>query len=120
MKKRYYRESVGECVSQVYEIDADNWENAKKEAFENMDEGDCIAECPSSAIQQNESYPDYSYINKDECTEYAMLCKGTWATRQPSGKEYWESRVWYFDDEPELFFNGNGEEFNNWEHDEED
>ena len=27
---KFYHESVGECVNQVYEINADTWEDAKK------------------------------------------------------------------------------------------
>lgn len=34
--------------------------------------------------------------------------------------EYWESRAWFFDDDPETFLNSNGEEFDEWEQDEED
>jgi hypothetical protein len=43
---RYYWESVGECVNQVYAIEADNWEAAKKIAFADMKAGDILAECP--------------------------------------------------------------------------
>jgi len=116
-ENKFYRESVGECVCQVYEIEADNWGEAKKIAFEEMKEGDRLAECPSSAIKTDEDYPDYHYIDKDACTEYTVLCKGTWATKEPSGAEYWESDAWFFDDAPETYFNSSGEEFTDWEED---
>jgi len=118
--KKYYHESVGECVSQVYEIEATTWEEAKQKAFSGMKEGDHIAECPPSAVKKDGDYPDYHYIDQEQCTNYATLCKGTWAQREPSGMEYWESRAWFFDDDPETFLNSNGEEFDEWEQDEED
>ena len=37
---KFYHESVGECVNQVYEINADTWEDAKKKAFNDMAVGD--------------------------------------------------------------------------------
>lgn len=112
-KMKFYRESVGECVSQVYEIEANSWEEAKKVAFEDMKEGDILAECPSNAVKQNETYPEYHEIDKSLCENYATLQKGTWANT-PSGEEYWEDRVWYFSDEPEIFLNSQGEEFTDW------
>lgn len=109
----YYWMSVGECVCQVYRIDADNWEEAKKIAFTEMREGDVLAECPPEAVKQDDDYPEYHYIDEKACTKYAELCRGTWATT-PDGREYWESRAWYFSDEPEAFLNEKGEEFTDW------
>ena len=118
-KKRYYRQSVGEVVSQVYEVEANSWVEAKKAAFDDMKVGDILAECPPSAVKSESDYPEYRYIDKDQCTEYAELRKGTWA-QTPNGKEYWEPRAWFFSDAPETFLNGDGEEFAEWEQDDED
>lgn len=115
---KFYWESVGEVVNQVYEIEAADWDAAKKAAFADMKEGDRLAECPPSGRKTDEKYPEYAYIDESACENYATLQKGTWATRQPSGAEYWESRAWYFSDADDVFLNGNGEEFTAWETDE--
>ena len=115
----YYRMSVGECVCQVYRIDADNWDEAKKVAFPDVREGDVLAECPPEAVRQYEDWPEYHYIDENLCTEYATLHRGTWANT-PSGREYWEERAWYFSDKPETYLNGKGEEFTDWATDEDD
>lgn len=110
----YYHESVGEIVSQVYEIDASNWEEAKKTALPDMAVGDILAECPSGAVKKNETYPEYRYIEKDECNNYTELLKGTWATNS-DGAEYWEERAWHFSDNDNAYYNANGEEFTDWQ-----
>ena len=118
MKNKFYYESVGECVSQVYEIEnVKTWDEAKKAAFDEMKEGDRLAECPANAI---EYYGDYADINKSKCENYATLQKGTWAERLPSGEEYREDDAWFFDDCPNEFYNGNFGEFDAWEEDRED
>jgi len=115
--KKYYRISVGEVVNQVYEVNAKDWDDAKKVAIDSMDIGDILVECPPEAVFINGNYPDYRDIEKKMCSEYAILEKGTWAQREPSGEEYWEERVLYFNDAPDDFINGNGEEFYDWEQD---
>jgi len=117
--KTYYYQSIGECISQVYKVEANSWDEAKKVAFADMDEGDILAECPTDAVKEDENYPEYHYIDEDMCTNYTKLCKGTWVTTE-SGSEYWESRAWYFDDATEIYLNGKGEEFTNWKKDNED
>lgn len=117
MKNKFYYEKVGECVSQVYELDATNWDDAKKEALEHIDVGDRIAECKPSAVKTIEEHPYYHYIAKNECENYATLQRGTWATREPSGEEYWEDYAYWYDDADETFFNGDGSEFTEWEND---
>lgn len=109
----YYRVSVGECVCQVYRIDAESWEEAKRVAFPDMNEGDVLTECPPEAVKQDGDYPEYHYIDESLCSAYAELRKGTWANL-PNGREYWESRAWYFTDSPETFLNNRGEEFTDW------
>ena len=109
----YYWMSIGECVCQVYRIDAESWEEAKKIAFAEMREGDVLAECPPEAVIPDADYPEYHYIDEKACAKYAELHRGTWATT-PNGREYWESRAWYFSDEPEAFLNEKGEEFTDW------
>lgn len=115
---KFYYESVGECVSQVYEIEATTWEEAKRAAFVVMADGDHLAECQPSAVAEDEIYPEYHHINEIECENYTTLRRGTWAQREPSGREYWEEHAWYFDDDPETLYNGNFEEFTDWEGDE--
>lgn len=117
--KKYYYESVGEVVNQVYEIKATSWEEAKKVAFKDMEEGDNIAECPPSAVKEYNKFPEFHYIDKEQCTEYATLCKGTWALK-PSGEEYYEDEALYFDDDTENFYNNNFEKFEDWKQDEDE
>jgi|LSQX01.3.fsa_nt_gb hypothetical protein len=88
VKSNYYYEGIGECTSQVYKLDANNWEDAKKEAFEFMHEGDILAECEPSAVNHE---GDYASINKAGCRQYAMLCKN-------------EDGKWYFDDAEDEYF----------------
>ena len=109
---KYYREDVGECVSQVYEIDASSWEEAKRVAFDDMAEGDILAECDADndcVIYDD----DYAYIDRDKCTRYAKLNRGVWANNS-NNKEYWEPRAWYFDDKPEEVLDYSGNPFNSW------
>lgn len=111
MKNKFYFETVGECVSHVTEIEgAKDWNDAKRLAFNDMSEGDCIAECPPSAVKEDGQFPEFHFIDKDECTEYAELCKGVWATTE-SGEDYWESRAWWFDDEDDTFYDGSFKKF---------
>ncbi len=115
MKNKFYYESVGECVSQVYKMEARTWEEAKIEALKNIDVGDHIAECKPSAVKRIEEYPEYHYIDENECESYATLQKGTWATREASREEYWEESAFWFDDDDETFLNRDGSEFTDWE-----
>lgn len=116
MATRFYRESVGECVSQVYDVEASTWEEAKKIAFSEMSEGDILAECMPDAVKED-GYPEYHTINMKKCKNYAKLERGIWGNRLPSGEEYWESNAWYFSDDSDTYLNANGEEFEAWEHD---
>ena len=102
-KTKFYRQSVGECVSQVYEVEADDWNEAKRAAFDDMKEGDILAECPPEAVKQDERYPEFYEIDEDMCENYATLCKGAW-----EGND-WLEDAWYFDDDPETLFNPSGE-----------
>ncbi len=111
--KKYYRLSVGDCVNQVYGVDAQTWDEAKKAAFADMAEGDYIVECDPDAIFKNDQYPDYYDIDFDQCVNVAKLCRGTWATK--NGGEYWENRAWYFDDAPDVYLDGQGNKFTDWE-----
>lgn len=40
MKTRFYVEGKGDVVTQIYEVEAIDWENAKKAAFHQMSPGD--------------------------------------------------------------------------------
>ena len=119
-KTYFYWESIGEVVSQVYEIKADNWEDAKRKAFDDMAEGDVLAECPASAVVNNSQFTDYNSIDENQCINFARLGKGIWAASEPSGSEYWEDRVWFFSDDDETYLNGSYKEFTDWKQDDED
>ena len=71
---------TGECVNQVYEINADTWEDAKKKAFNDMAVGDYIAMCDENAVKECDNWRDYHYIDEEMCEKYARLGKGCWAT----------------------------------------
>ena len=113
---KYYWESAGEVVSQIYEIEASNWNDAKIIAYKDMAVGDIIAECEPSAIVHD---GDYAHIiGEYVCDNYARLGKGTWANR-PDGTEYWEARAYYFSDDLDNYFDSEGNDFDDWERDEE-
>lgn len=111
-------ESVGEVVSQVCEVDANGWEDAKLKAFSNMKKGDILAECPPKAIKED-GYPGYNYIDENMCTNYARLERGTWVNRD-DGSEYWEHHAWYFSDTPYDFLDWDGTMFTDWKTGEEE
>lgn len=118
MKNKFYWEVVGECVSQVTEIEgASSWDDAKRLAFNDMSEGDHIAECPSSAVKEDGQFPEFHFIDKDECKNYATLQKGVRATTE-SDEDYWEPRAWWFDDEDDTFYDGSFQKFDDWGKDE--
>ena len=110
--KRYYIEDVGECVSQVYEVDASSWEEAKRAAFDDMAEGDILAEAEEDCVVRD---GDYACIDRDKCTRYAKLERGVWARRTQDSTEYWENRAWYFDDDPDTVLDADGNPFTDWE-----
>lgn len=109
---KFYWMEVGECITQVYEIVANDWEDAKRNAFPKMDKGDILAECPAEAIKQYDKWPDYCYIDEDLCINYAKLERGTWANL--GNGEYWEDRAWNFSDSPDDFIGGDGLPFRDW------
>ena len=111
---KYYYESIGECVNQVYPLKAKNWDDAKKEAFFEMSIGDRVAEVEDGieAVLAYDNYPDYRYLNEADCAQIATLGKGTWA--EDGNCEYWEDRAWYFDDEPETYYDDDFTEFMDW------
>ena len=65
--KKYYHQSVGKVVSQTYDVDAENWEDAKRAAIADMKPGDHLAECEPDAIEED-GYPEYHRIDPDKCT----------------------------------------------------
>ncbi len=111
---KYYYESIGECVNQVYPLKAKNWEDAKKEAFFEMNRGDRLAEVEEDieAVLTYDNYPDYRYLDEAACAQIASLDKGTWA--EDDDDEYWEDRAWYFDDDPETYYDDDFTEFTDW------
>lgn len=109
----FYYEEVGECITQVHQIEANTWEEAKQIAFKDMSVGDHIAMCMSDAVKQYNKYPEYTYIEETMCEEYATLESGGWFSDE-NGNEYWEENIYYFSDDPENYFNSKGEEFDGW------
>jgi hypothetical protein len=110
---KYYYQSVGEVVSQTYDVAAETWDDAKRAAIGEMKPGDHLAECGPEAIEED-GYPEYHRINPDKCAEYATLMNGTWATNK-AGEEYWEENVYYFDDAPEEYLDASGRPFEAWQ-----
>lgn len=110
--KKYYYESIGECVNQVYQLKAKNWEDAKEEAFFEMSRGDRLAEVEEGieAVVRYDNYPAYQHLDVTACTRIATLARGTWV-RNGEGREYWEDRAWYFDDDPDTYYDGDFKEF---------
>lgn len=111
---KFYHESVGECVNQVYEIEAKTWEEAKKIIFDDMAVGDYIAMCDGSAVKEYDNWPGYHHIEENMCEKYARLEKGCWANYAESNIEYWEDRVYIFSDDSDTYLDANGDEFDNW------
>ena len=118
---KYYYESIGECVNQVYPLKAKNWDDAKKEAFFEMSRGDRLAEVEEGieAVLTYDNYPDYRYLDEAACAQIASLDKGTWAEDGEWG-EYWEDRAWYFDDAPETYYDDDFTEFMDWRNNQKD
>lgn len=103
MKNKFYWESVGEVVSQVYAIDAKSWEEAKEKAFPKMKPDDRLAEGPSEMVEKNAQWPDYHYIDEQKAAKIATLKKGAWLD-DGNGGEYWDENVFYWSDEPEYLY----------------
>lgn len=111
---KFYHESVGECVNQVYEIEAKTWEEAKKIVFNRMAVGDHLAMCDDSAVKEYDKWPDYHYIEEDMCKEFARLGRGCWANYTNSDVDYWEDRVYIFSNESDTYLDSNGDIFEDW------
>lgn len=117
---KFYIESVGECVSQVYELEeeygitAEDWEDAKEKAYKLMNEGDILAECEEEAVERMDNRPDnvlydYHKINEDKCDNYAKLSKGAYLVDE-NGEEYFNENVWQFSDNLEVVYGLDEEE----------
>lgn len=115
---KFYYESIGECVNQVYEVEADTWEDAKTKAFEMMSVGDRIAMCEPEAVKEYTQWPDYHFIDADDCGMIATLHQGDWVD-DSEGDEYWEEGIYWFSDDPETYLDGQGNEFDDWKQSEE-
>lgn len=97
----FYYQNNGESMSQVERIDAENWEEAKKAAWQYITKGDVVAECNEDAIE-NLYDKRYKEINEKKCKRYAFLEKGVWIVT-PTGEEDFREDIYYFsDDEEEL------------------
>jgi len=103
MKNKYYWESVGEVISQVYTVEAESWEEAKEKAFTKMKPGDRLAEGPSEMVKEYAQWPEYHYIDDQQAVKIATLEKGAWLD-DGKGGEYWDENVYYWSDEPEYLY----------------
>lgn len=104
----FYIQENGECVSQVYEIEANNWEEAKASAWDRLGEGDALAECSNDAIETYQE--NYNRICEEKCDNYATLNRGVWVTNE-SGEEDFRKDIWYFSDDEEAYLNAEGKEY---------
>lgn len=99
----------------INDIEAKSWEEAKHKAFPFMDIGDALAECSPASVVNNQWYPGYYRIDKDECAHYAVLRREvdvTWGACK-----YADDRVWYFDDAPDVYLDKSGLPFTDWRDD---
>jgi hypothetical protein len=113
MKTKFYWESKGEVVNQVYEVEANSFEDAKRVVFSKMNIGDVIAECTKNAVKEYSLYPEYSYLDLEACARWEKLHRGAWLTKE-NGEEYWENDVYYFSSEygeVEELLDKNGDRF---------
>ncbi len=102
----FYREITGDVVSQVYEVSANSWEEAKKVAWDMMDEGDTLVECGEDALVEQYG-GEYRYIDYEKAKHSAVLQCGVWIIGT-SGKDDWREDVWYWTDDPEKLLNADG------------
>lgn len=103
----FYIQKNGECVSQVYEIKANTWEEAKKVAWDELEAGDILAECDPDAII--EEVNEYCSIEEENCKNYAILNRGAWVNTR-SGEDF-RKDIWYFSDGEEEYLNSDGEPY---------
>jgi hypothetical protein len=103
MKNKYYWESVGEVVSQVYAIDAESWEEAKEKAFPKMKPDDRLAEGTDEMVEKDARWPKYHYIDDQKAVKIAYLKKGAWLD-DGKGGEYWDENIFYWSDDPEYLY----------------
>lgn len=108
---KFYHESIGDCVNQVYTVEASTWEDAKRVAFKDMAVGDCIAMCDDNAVKDYDNWTDYHYIEQDMCKKFARLEKGCWSKHTGSDSDYWEDRVYTFSDDVDTYLDINGDIF---------
>ena len=101
--KKYYVESIGEVVNQVYAIEAESWEEAKEKAFPQMEPGDRLAEGSSEMVKEYAQFPEYHYIDDQKAAKIATLEKGAWLD-DGVGNEYWDENIFYWDDDPLYLF----------------
>jgi hypothetical protein len=69
----FYIEHRGECVSTVEEIEAANWNDAKRKAISKMNVDDILAECEKDAIENDTRFNNFQSIVEDKCEHYATL-----------------------------------------------
>lgn len=101
----FYYESIGDVISQVYKIEANTWEEAKKEAWEWLSKGDVLAECEADAIEETYN-GEYHSIDEAKCKKYATLECGVWVNTK--GGEDFREDIWYFSDDDEEYLDKDG------------
>lgn len=93
---RYFYETIGECVSQIYEIkEANGLDEAKEIAFPYMDVNDILCECADDIDPREEDarFEEYHHIDINKCTKAYALDNGLWML-DADGNEYYNDTVY--------------------------
>ena len=110
----YYRISINVSTFRVYEIEANSWEEAKRIAIIDMNEGDAVAKGPPEAVKKFNNRSKNRYVDQYLCSKYATLNRGVCGYTTLYGQPYSEIDAWYFSDNPRVHLNKKGEEFTEW------
>ena len=110
---RYFRVEVGQCVDQVYEIEASSLEEAKAKVFWQMGKDDELVvfkdEVVADAITRDSKFKDFAHADLLLSETFAMLVKGAWVFEEGNGMVWSEDTYWWTDD-IETFFDKEGNE----------
>lgn len=110
---RYFRVEVGQCVDQVYEIEASSLEEAKAKVFWQMGKDDELVvfkdEVVADAITRGSKFKDFAFVNLSLSETFTMLVKGAWVFEEGNGMVWSEDTYWWTDD-VDTFFDKEGNE----------
>lgn len=104
---RYFRVEVGQCVDQVYEIEASSLEEAKAKVLFQMGKDDELVvfkdEVVADAITSNSKFKDFAHVDLSLSETFTMLVKGAWVFEEGNGEVWSEDAYWWTDDVETLF-----------------